>query len=742
MQSSENTSASVVIIGMRGSGKTFIGGLAAQSLGWTFLDADHAFEKFHKIGVREFVHEQGWPAFRAAETEMLKTLLEKYPKGYVLSLGGGIIETPAARDVLREYGKTKGSVVEIVREVDEIVKYLTVETERPQYGEPIEDVCKRRQPWFSECSTHQFVNYTGVLQHAGSEAFNENAKESASPTGQNYREEVSRFFHQITGTKLNTATNFTPGKRSYFLSLTYPDITPALPHIDELTIGADAIELRVDLLRAPNDKETRGNYIPPTSYVVEQLASLRQKTTLPVVFTVRTVSQGGSHPDGAEAEAFALFDLAVRMGCEYIDIELVWKDERIREFSKHRGKSQIIASWHDWSGQLKWDGTAVREYYKRAASLGDIVKIVGKALSAEDNLTLRAFVASIEASMDAKPLIAINTGYEGQMSRILNSTFSPITHPLMTVSAAPGQLSFPQIQTALHLVGLLPAKKFYLLGSSISSSPSPTLHNTGFRVLGLPHSYGLFETAEVDESIKALVKSADFGGASVTIPHKLSIIPLMDELTPCAKAIGAVNTVFPVPGPGGVTRLVGDNTDWLGIRNSILARLPVDMSAPEVGLVIGAGGTARAALYAMRSLSVKRILLYNRTRESAEALISAFPDCGIELISSVESFPDGAAPTLIVSTVPGSATALEKTKEGLLLSRAIFSARKGVVVDMAYRPAETPLLSLAKNEAGWASARGVDVLLEQGYEQFVAWAGRRCPRKQVIEKVMEMYNNL
>ena len=129
MQASGNTSASVIVIGMRGSGKTFIGQLAAQTLGWTFLDADHAFEEFHKTGVREFVHANGWPAFRAAETELLKTLVERHPTGYVISLGGGIVETPAAREVLREYGRSKGAVVEIVREVDEIVKYLSEATE-------------------------------------------------------------------------------------------------------------------------------------------------------------------------------------------------------------------------------------------------------------------------------------------------------------------------------------------------------------------------------------------------------------------------------------------------------------------------------------------------------------------------------------------------------------------------------------------------------------------------------------
>ncbi|KAI5117122.1 hypothetical protein M0805_007969 [Coniferiporia weirii] len=730
-QAAENNAASVVIIGMRGSGKTFVGELAARELGWTFLDADHAFEAHYKTGVREFVHTHSWPAFRAAETELLKTLLASHPTGHVISLGGGIVETPAARDVLIEYGRSKGPVVEVVRETDEVVKYLSAETERPAYGEPIEDVCRRRAPWFAECSTYQSVNYTAVLQQAA---------ELAGPARQELRSEVARFFQHITGVKPNAAANVARGSRSYFLSLTFPDIIPALPHLDELGAGADAIELRVDLLRAPKDKDAKGIYIPPTAYVVEQLAALRQKTSLPIVFTVRSATQGGSHPDGAEDEAFALFDVAVRTGCEYIDVELAWNEERIRTFLQHKGHSQVIASWHDWSGNLKWDGSQVKEIYDRAAALGDIVKIVGKASTIADNLTLRAFVDAVGAAPNAKPFIAINTGYEGQLSRILNTTLSPITHPLMTVSAAPGQLSFAQIQTALNLIGQLPAKRYFLFGTPISASPSPTLHNAGFEVLGLPHKYALFETAEVDASIRSLLQSPDFGGASVTIPHKLAVMPLLDELTPPAKEIGAVNTIVSRLGPSNTRVLLGDNTDWIGIRGCIVANLASGASAPTTGLVIGAGGTSRAALYALRSLGIQRIYLYNRTRASAEALLAAFPGYNIELIDSLESFPNGA-PTVIVSTVPGSATTLEKESTGLLLSREVFKADKGVVVDMAYKPAETPLLSLAAAEAGWRVVRGVDVLLEQGFAQFSIWTDRQCPRREVTKRVWDKYNS-
>jgi pentafunctional AROM polypeptide len=156
---------------------------------------------------------------------------------------------------------------------------------------------------------------------------------------------------------------------------------------------------------------------------------------------------------------------------------------------------------------------------------------------------------------------------------------------------------------------------------------SPTLHNTAFNILGLPHKYELLETKTVGDEIKIAITSPDFGGASVTIPFKLDIIPLLDRLMPAAEAIGAVNTIIPKrTGSGRI--LVGDNTDWIGIRSCICSKLgdrPVGAA-----LVIGAGGTARAAIYALQSLRAEVIYIYDRTASKARDLAHAFPNARIK----------------------------------------------------------------------------------------------------------------
>ncbi|KZO90626.1 putative ARO1-Pentafunctional AROM polypeptide [Calocera viscosa TUFC12733] len=736
--------ASVFLTGMRGAGKTFIGTLAAEALGWEFTDADAVFESKHGMLVSEFVRDNGWAAFRDAEEAVLNDLILTRRKKHIVSLGGGIVETPSAREALKKYAKAQGPVVHVVRDIDEIVQYLGTETSRPAYGEAIEDVFRRRQPWYAEVSSHEFISHTQPATPSQHPKSNGHVGGTAKvdpilPAGSGVEGEVKRYFEHITGLHPNLAPNVQPDKRSYFLSLTFPDLTPALPLLDQLTTGVDAIEVRADLLSTSGLPVTHPT-VPPRAYIATQLAALRQITRLPIVFTLRTASQGGMYPDSAHSEAFDLFDLALRLGCEYIDLEVSWPEERIRELNSRKGNSQVIASWHDWSGQMKWLSSDVNQKYKLAAELGDIVKIVGTAIDLGDNIDLHLFVRSL-GKAPRKPLLAINMGEQGKLSRVLNSTFSPVTHPLLPSRAAPGQLSFAEIQQALHLIGQLPKQRFYLFGTPISHSMSPTIHNTAFSALGLPHRYVLMETESVDDTVRTAIMAPDFGGASVTIPHKLAIIPLLDRLSEEAQAIGAVNTIIPRKGSDGARELWGDNTDWAAIHHMVASNLKGISPTNAKGLVIGAGGTARAALYALHRAGICAIYLFNRTQSSARILVDSFPAAyNIHVLDNLDAFPNGA-PSVIVSTVPASATTTDSSvKNALLLPASMFALPQGVVIDMAYKPSVTPLLSLARTvNSAWIAVTGLSVLLEQGYRQFETWTGRRAPRTIVEKEVMAKY---
>ena len=715
----------IFLIGMRGAGKTYIGKLAAESLRGEYTDADDVFAEHTKLSVSQFVEAHGWAEFRATETRLLQEFVKEKKGNHVIALGGGVVETPAARNLLIKHISAGGKVVHITREMGAIEGYLDSigsTAARPKWGEGFAEVFQRRQPWYAECSSHEFFNTLSPLP--------------SQSQGQHHsamRAEIGRFFNFISGSETHRPE--LEDRYTSFLSLTFPDITPALRDMDELTEGVDAVELRVDLLAS--GKGTK-------EYVAKQLSMLRLATPLPIVYSVRSKDQGGLFPSDDAGGYAELVQLGLRAGCEYVDLEVCWSPKLLDQTSKCKGSSEIIASWHDWTGSMGWASSALQAKYDLGAKYGDIVKLVGTAKSTSDNLAL----ASFAAEHTTKPLLAINMGAQGQMSRILNPTLTPVTHPLLPSRAAPGQLSLVQINTARTLLGMIQPRKFYLFGSPIAASVSPTLHNTGFSTLGLPHQYSKHEAAQIDKSVLDLIASADFGGASVTIPLKLDIIPHLNFISDDAKLIGAVNTIVPRT-EGGKRVLEGHNTDWQAIYSSITS----SQSGGESALVIGAGGTSRAAIYALAQLPSKpKILLFNRTLVNAQKVAESFPESyGIQTIDRLDNLP--TRPRIIVSTVPGDSLTLDASVSGILLPPALFAStanasasdsgtgadgRGGIAIDLAYKPHQTALLRIA-SQSGWKTVSGVELLCLQGFKQFELWSGARAPERKIREAVMDKY---
>ncbi|KAH8923017.1 Pentafunctional AroM protein [Atractiella rhizophila] len=756
--------ASVVLIGMRGAGKTTVGRLGAAALRRPFVDADQYFED-KLMNVREFVKLHGWKEFRVQEVRLLKECLSIMGKGHVISLGGGVVESEEARRILINYATRFGPVVHVRRDIGEIIDFLNSETHRPSLGEPLRDIWERRKPWLENCSTCDVISYVGGKTIPSSVAsvspqqlidaeglpvnlteIQSNAGKVISKGGVDY---ITNFFRHLVGDK-SEAVDLTK-KNSSFIALTFPAYSkdyndaPSSDTLHEVTIGVDAVELRVDLL-SPSGKSPTTPHIPPLDFVATQLAALRYSVPLPIVYTVRTHSQGGMFPDDAMAEYFDLLKLGRRLGCEFIDMEVRWSEHVMQEFVAAKGYSRIIGSWHDWTGNLKWDSREVRERFLRISEYGDIVKIVSKATDASDNIEMLNF-RSWAAARSPKPLISLNMGLEGQLSRILCPCFTIVTHPLLPNKAAPGQLTFLEVQKGLELAGEIPKKRFYLFGNPIKQSKSPLIHNTGFQRLGLPHVYGLHECDTVHGEVGSLIRQPDFGGASVTIPHKVSIIPLLDEVTGHAKTIGAVNTIIPVHSRSG-TKLLGDNTDWLGIVTLIEASiLPGHCISPScTALVIGAGGTSRAAIYALHQYGFKHIYLFNRTLQHGISVSNSFDKSyNIVPLDSLTRFPNGP-PAVIISTVPASAQTTERSRstltEGIVIPLSIFDREQGgVVIDMAYRPFITPLLDLIKTASGlWVPGSGIEILLEQGFKQFRCWTGKHPPKHAIRQAVLQEYH--
>ncbi|CAI7641958.1 unnamed protein product [Penicillium pancosmium] len=706
----EKTSASVFIIGMRGAGKTTAGNWVASSLDRPFIDLDTELETTEGITIPEMIKQRGWQGFRDAELSVLQRAMKDRPTGYVFACGGGVVEMPEARKLLADYHKNKGNVLLIMRDIKQVMDFLQIDKLRPAYVEDMMGVWLRRKPWFQECSNIQYYS-----QHS-------NNTELALAS-----EDFQRFMRVVTGRQDNLSI-IKKKKHSFFASLTLPDLRQCGDILSEACIGSDAVELRVDLLKDP----TSDNDIPSVDFVAEQMSFLRRRVTIPLIFTIRTKSQGGRFPDDAHEAAAQLYRLAFRSGCEFVDLEIAFPDELLRSVSEMKGNSKIIASHHDPQGKLSWSNMSWIPSYNRALEYGDIIKLVGVAKTLDDNTALRKFKNWAEEAHET-PLIAINMGDTGQLSRILNGFMTPVSHPSLPFKAAPGQLSATEIRRGLSLMGEIKAKKFAIFGSPVSGSRSPALHNTLFGEMGLPHSYGRLETTNV-EDVKEFIHAPDFGGASVTIPLKLDIMPLLDEVAQEAEIIGAVNTIVPVANGNAAPRLVGYNTDWQGMVQSLRNDGVYGSNGTESAVVVGGGGTARAAIFALHHMGFSPIYVIGRTASKLEGMVSTFPTSyNIRVVDNHSQLD--TVPQVAIGTIPADkpidptmretlCKMFERAQQvdGTVIGKSAVGQSPRVLLEMAYKPSVTALMQLA-SDSGWKTIPGLEVLTGQGVNQFIHWTG-------------------
>ncbi len=267
-------------------------------------------------------------------------------------------------------------------------------------------------------------------------------------------------------------------------------------------------------------------------------------------------------------------------------------------------------------------------------------------------------------------------------------------------------------------------KIYVLLGNPVGHSLSPLMHATAFREMGVHALYIPFCADNAEEAVRD-IQTLGIEGASVTLPFKTSIMPHLDEVDESARRIGAVNTIVRRQG-----RLVGYNTDWIGLVRSLGGSTDIRDSRFAI---LGAGGAGRAAVFGILQEGGMPLVV-NRTPEKGRALAREF-GCRFH------PFPDMAtlkADGLIQTTPVGMWPDTEATpaaREHL--------GRFKLVMDIIYNPLRTRLLREAA-EAGCAVVDGLEMFVRQGAEQIRLWTGREPPvglmRKVVWDRLKKAEN--
>ncbi|HYK21222.1 MAG TPA: shikimate dehydrogenase [Pyrinomonadaceae bacterium] len=456
----------------------------------------------------------------------------------------------------------------------------------------------------------------------------------------------------------------------------------ALTHACE---WADIVELRLDCLTEPP----------------EDISALLNDLSGPVILTYRPSEQGGYRDLDREARV-AFWRLAPRGESVWWDLEVDLVDDLAPDWS------HVIVSHHDFSGVPQ---NLIQTYEQLAETPARVLKIAVQARDVIDCLPV--FKLIDRARSESREIIAIAMGNAGIATRILGpSRGAFLTYGSLAddSATAPGQVNAQKLRSLYHLDEINNETMICgLVGLPVMHSLSPEIHNAAFAAEGINGVYLPFEVTDLSEFFRRMVHPRtrelnwNLRGLSITAPHKQTVMNCLDWIDPQAQEIGAVNTVVVEK-----DRLLGYNTDAAGLIQPLLARFGslVDKRVA----IIGAGGAARAAVWALRK------------QKAGVTIFARDPSKAGELNVPVQSLSSAsfAGYDVVINATPlGSGAHIDQ-------SPATQQQLKGArwVYDLVYNPSETCLMREAR-AAGCDTLGGLEMLKAQARIQFELWTGKK-----------------
>ena len=736
-------SASVVLIGIRGTGKSSLAVILAASSGRRLIDSDRYFQQSTGCSRAEFKKDNAHGDYRRREAEVFESMLADNQEGCVIVCGSGSMERSGQR-LLRQYAQTH-PVIHIIRDPESIQSYLKAwDTQKVRH------FLELSGPIYRACSNLEFFNLSEAAssEHSIKDGYDSSIgpkldQRLQTPTPFLTLKRVQRDFLRFIASVTGDHAELTRQHASFPLSLLpvesrlytsavsvpFSEFCVKRLDVEELEFGTDAFELAIDVT-SPSDLLGADSSLADS--ISQVVSTIRRNIIVPLIYHVESyASPRGPLISRQSARTtdetyLNLVRHGLRLAPEFITIDLSRDDNLLVQIVAARGFTRIIGHFESFQPlRGGWDGDEYMHIYERAKRIGcDMVRLCQPAETMEDNFAVQRFRNRIQSlPVPGLPLIAYNTGPLGRMSRCFNPVLTPVTHPSV-IHGVPSQLrpfiTAREAQQALFSSFAVDPMQFFVFGANVTYSLSPAMHNTAFKLCGMPHTYSIFQSPTI-RGLNDLVENQFFGGSSVSLPYKTEVIPLLHSMSPHARAIGAVNTLIPIRNEddsdprlsressiyleksraGPVKGLHGDNTDWIGICNCIRRGLsPANAVRPSsTGLVIGSGGMARAAIYSMIHLGVQNIFVYNRTLVNAEKLahhynrqdIFSTEQSGVEgrprvstLSSLDEPWPTSyTQPTIIVSGIPAHSIGGQPAPNFHVPTQWLESPTGGVVVDVS-----------------------------------------------------------
>jgi 3-dehydroquinate dehydratase/shikimate dehydrogenase len=475
--------------------------------------------------------------------------------------------------------------------------------------------------------------------------------------------------------------------------------------------AAEMVEKANAVVRETPFLEFRLDYLEKPLLALPKLKEfLTEHAEATAIATCRRTANGGKFAGNLAAELDVLMK-AAGSGFYLVDLELESAEEAKKgELEKLRETgAALIVSYHDFKATQDLD--AIYERIKPFAP--EFAKIVPTAKTLTDNVTLMRF---LERVSDSSNIIGTCMGDAGVISRVLGVragsafTFAAATQGEET---APGQIAARTLLETYRIDQVDAATKVYgVVGNPVRHSLSPMMMNTAFRRETVNAVYLALQTADLKDLVR-LAHEIPLQGLSVTMPFKQDIMQYLEKTDPLSQKIGACNTVLRAQDGN----LYGFNTDVSGITSPLEKRM--SLRGAKI-LVLGAGGSARAAVFGLKEKGAE-VHILNRTVETAQKLAR---QAGAKVFKR-----EALAKTTFDVIVNATPVGMAGNKGAALLDAKELNA------SLVYNPLETPLIRMARQK-GIPFVTGLEMFVQQGARQFEIWTGKPAPAEEMLRVVL------
>lgn len=705
--------ASIVLVGCRGAGKRTLLFIGAMHLHRQLVIMDHYFEKTTGLSCADFIGQHGRDAFTQRNAEVFRQMLATHSRRCIIECGMTSL-TEDAQDALRAYGKTH-PVIYVHREREQMLRYLDL-SDADQLLEA--DQSHRECSNFEYYNLYDL--YRGRLPATGGTGESiASSSGGNSPLDPTQHHNTYGFIGSTTSNlgSLPSLALSGPSSRlvhakedfAQFLDLLQESPWPKKWAESPFSINALPLEFRassfalrlrlsylVDMDTDWEDFEAHGDCVEliidhwpddVLNIIARQVALIRRKLAVPIIYHVEeNPREERNRPlDERDRMDTELLDLGLRLNVEYVSLDLQRSDDLVRHVLARRGRSRIIGNFfYPGLAAPPWTSPTLVQNYKRARDLNcDVVRFTlfwSGGNSSDGPQKFRAKIA--ETVPDPKPrLVAHEYSLLGVRLPLQIPIMSPVRHP--DVPNQRDHLATVASLSSTHRMhfrtGAIPQLHFYTIGSHIAYSITPAINTAAFEFLSMRHTFQAAACNTIEDLRNLFLSTSSlgneaFGGATLAAPYKVAIRPYLKLESQHAAALGAVNVILPLRGQsdsvfehvqarsqsGACSQFYGDNTDWSSIYRCLQRALSPRNAVQRprsTGLVIGAGGMARAAIYALIRLGCRHIFVYNRTTEHARDVAEHFNNLANSLHHAAASPPNGVSHVSAVSSSASSPAA-------------------------------------------------------------------------------------